>query len=539
MKRRYDVVVIGSGFGGAITAGRLAQSGLHVAILEQGQRWNKEQFPRTTGQVARTFWLPPKHGGFLEYRTFGRIDVIQGVGVGGGSLHYFNVHLRPDERIFRNGRWPKAINRAVLEPYYDLVQASLESRPLPMAGARTAPGRTTAFMDAAKRLGMRPRLVDIAVHTGPSRENHSRVAQEGCTYCGNCLLGCHVHAKNTLDITYIAAAERRHGTEVYPLHRVEGIAPVRTGYEVSFIDGSGAAPRAGKVIGTRVIVAGGALGSTELLLRCRDKLKSLPKLSPHLGQWFSGNGDFLVPFATRTRQSIDPAFGPSITAAVSAQVGDNLITVEDLGLPDPFFWYLEGLVPPSHRRLRGLLRLASAYVLRSIGLPAVGSPVDRRIDALVGDGRTLDVLPYLGMGTDAADGVMRLRRGRLDIDWRHASSRRMFNDLEALIRRISKSAGGHYQTSPLWRWPLRKLLTAHPLGGCAIGDDPRTSVADHRGEVWNYPGLYVADGAVVPSALAVNPSVTIGALAERTAFWILHDREMHGEDEAMPSRMRA
>jgi cholesterol oxidase len=135
------------------------------------------------------------------------------------------------------------------------------------------------------------------------------------------------------------------------------------------------------------------------------------------------------------------------------------------------------------------------------------------------------------MGTDAADGVMRLREGELDVAWSHRRSRRMFREMERLMKEISEAAGGRYVTSPLWRWPLRKLLTAHPLGGCRIGDDPERSVANHCGEVWGYPGLYVADGAAIPTALSVNPSLTISAVAARVAQWIVHERDMTSRDD--------
>ncbi len=133
------------------------------------------------------------------------------------------------------------------------------------------------------------------------------------------------------------------------------------------------------------------------------------------------------------------------------------------------------------------------------------------------------MLPYLGMGTDAANGRLLLRHGDIDLDWSHKRSKRMFKEMETILKKISAATGGRYATSPLWRWPLRKLLTAHPLGGCVVSDSIEHGVVDHRGLVWNYPGLYVIDGATIPTALAVNPSLTIGALAERGASLILRE----------------
>ena len=142
MKPTYDVVVVGSGFGGAITACRLAQAGRSVCILERSRRWDKTDFPRSPGEVAKSFWQDGGSYGFLEYKAFKRIDVIQGCGVGGGSLHYFNVHLRTPPDIFAQKVWPPEITRAVLDPYYDLAEEMLESQRLTPPEGREQPLRT-------------------------------------------------------------------------------------------------------------------------------------------------------------------------------------------------------------------------------------------------------------------------------------------------------------------------------------------------------------------------------------------------------------
>jgi cholesterol oxidase len=347
-----------------------------------------------------------------------------------------------------------------------------------------------------------------------------------------------VHAKNTLDITYIAAAERQHGAEVHPQHKVEGIRPATdkgTGYHVDFqvltADRRATVDR-GSVYAQKVIVAAGTLGTTELLLRCRDQLRTLPRLSAALGTRFSGNGDMLFAGAWNTKTAIDPAQGPSITAVIDCSTDEHAIHIEDLGFPDPMFWLLEGVLPPGPGRLRRALSLIGQYLTRSLGLGTAPSRITDQIGALLAGGRTNHFLPYLGMGSDAADGKLRLRDGQLDIDWSHRKSRAMFREMEKAMRRISDQTGGKYETSFLWRWPSRKLLTAHPLGGAVIGTDERDGVVNHAGEVWNYPGLYVTDGACIPSALSVNPSLTIAAVAERAATWMIHGRERAPSDPA-------
>lgn len=515
----YDVVVIGSGFGGAINACRLAQAGRSVCILERGKRWGKKDFPRTTGQVARSFWNY-KDFGLLDYDVFEKMDVIRASGVGGGSLVYFNVHIRTPKEIFDNPRWPAGVKREILDPFYDKARDMLEARPLTPPAGYVMPPRTEAFMAAARNAGRKPELMEICVYTGPERANRQGIVQEGCVYCGNCMLGCHVHAKNTLDLNYIPLAEKN-GAEVYPLHQVEKIEPLDpvegAGYRVHFrkFDSESGKSAPGSVAGRKVIVSAGALGSTEILLRCRDQHRTLPKLSQALGTKFSGNGDFLLAGTRDSNREVDPGAGPSITAGVDYSTADNKILIQDLGFPDPFLWYLESALPMP-RRLKNIGLFFGKYLMRTFGFDH-GSPLSDGANKLFQGGVTPRFLPYLGMGTDAADGRLRVSGGNLEIQWNSRRSRAMFAQIERALKELSDGAGGTYLTSILWNWPFRKLLTAHPLGGCPMSDSREEGVVDEFGEVWNYPNLYVSDGSIIPTALSVNPSATISALSERIA----------------------
>lgn len=521
MKEIYDVVVIGSGFGGAINGCRLAVAGRSVCILERGKRWGRKDFPRTTGQVARAFWNY-KDFGLLDYRAFNKIDVIQASGVGGGSLVYFNVHIRTPKEIFQDPRWPKGVKRDRLDPFYDKAKEMLEAKPLAPPPDLLMPNRTESFMAAAEGAGRRAELVDICVNTDPDKVNHYGVRQDACVYCGNCMLGCHVHAKNTLDLNYLRLAEQN-GAEIYPLHLVEKIEPVETnGYRVHFkrFDSErGGQFEPGSVVGRKVILSAGSLGSTEILLRSRDLYRTLVKLGPALGRKFSGNGDFLLAGTFESNREVDPGSGPSITAGVDYSNGKNRIYIEDLGFPDPFLWYLESALPVPNR-WRNLHLFVKKYLMRTLGLTPASAFTDGA-DKLFQGGVTPRFLPYLGMGTDAADGTMGLSDGNIDIHWSSRQSQEMFDEMESALKELSAGIGGRYKTSLLWRRPFKKLLTAHPLGGCAMADDKEHGVVNEYGEVWNYPNLYVSDGAIIPTALSVNPSATISALSERIAEHII------------------
>jgi len=202
--------------GGSIVGCRLAQAGKEVCILERGRRWSATGFPRSPSQVARDgFWdVTDGRFGVIEYRAFPRMHVIQGSGVGGGSLHYFNVHIRPPASVFDDPRWPDEVTFERLEPYYELARDMLGAEPLEPPVGRALPTRTAVFLEACESIGRPGELVPIAVHTGAPRTNpHGGVAQLPCDYSGNCAFGCATQAKNAMgrDVPAARRAPRRRG----------------------------------------------------------------------------------------------------------------------------------------------------------------------------------------------------------------------------------------------------------------------------------------------------------------------------------------
>ena len=523
MAGTYDVVVIGSGFGGAVVAARLAEAGRSVCLLERGRRWEAGEYPRTISDAEEGVWDEQRHYGFLEYKVFRRMDVVQGVGVGGGSLHYFNVHLRTPATIFDRPEWPEPLSRAVLDRYYDRVGEVMEARPLQPPAGKRMPARTEAFLDAARRAGYEAELLPIAVHTGPTRDHPiSGLVQEPCAFTADCLLGCRPRSKNSLDVTFLPLGERA-GLEIRPLHVAERIEAASDGWTVTARRLDPHHPgrsEPSEVTGANLVLAAGTLGTNELLLRARDVDRTLPRLPAALGRRYSPNGDMLFAGTMDADRRIDPSDGPSITAgALVRGRSGNLVHVQDLGFPPAFTSFADGAIPV-RKRLVSTGRAALSYLQASRGGPPF------RAALLLSGSFIPRLLPYLGMGTDAANGVFRMdRNGRLALDWDPSASMEMFREMEHVMKGLSRALGGDFLPSPPWHPPFRRLLTAHPLGGCVMSDSAATGVVDHRGEVWGHPGLFVADGSVVPGPLAVNPSLTIAALAERTAHWMVQGRE--------------
>ena len=525
----YDVIAIGSGFGGAITSCRLAEKGYKVLILERGRRWDKTNYPRRPEDP----WIwnhqhPESENGWLDFRVFENMAVAQGAAVGGGSLIYANISCEPRADIFLKG-WPKEITYSELKPHYDQVAKFMNVKKVPVG---QWPARTKLMQEAAKAIGKGDRFqqLDLAVsfddnfnydQPDPHNPLKSRrfindqgVEQGYCVHLGNCDIGCDVDAKNTLDRNYIPWAEK-YGAQVRPLHLVTNIEPVSGGYRVSYDELRGGDRASGSQTARIVVVAAGSLGSTELLLKCRDLARSLPQISTRLGCGWSSNGDFLTP-AFYPNRNVFPSRGPTITSAINfldRSEGGESFWIQDGGFPD--------------------LLIDNLQVEK--GKLDVTSPAQLLITAIQGILQSTDpvkhVMPWFAQGVDAADGTLELKRpwwsfgfGKpsLHLAWDIAKSKATIDAIVQMHERLAHATGGTPIVPITWTVD-RFLITPHPLGGCNMGATASDGVVDHRGEVFGYRNLFVADAAIIPEALGVNPSRTIGALAERIAALIVAD----------------
>lgn len=521
MHEGYDVIVIGSGFGGAVTACRLAEKGMRVLVLERGRRWDPKDYPRELGDA----WIwdqddPEDQNGWIDLRVMDDMAVAQGAGVGGGSLIYANISIDPPRGVFQQG-WPAEITFEELVPYLEKAAGMLTPSTVP---DNQLTERFKLMREAAEQIGHgdRFRKLPLAVTFDPNwsydlddpfNESHSKTwtnpfgqEQGTCVHLGNCCIGCQVKAKNTLDLNYLAVAEQHHA-EIRPLHLVKCIRPEAGGYRVEFDRLEGGRRKPGSERAKRVILGAGSFGSTEILLRSRDQYRTLPGVSSFLGRNWSSNGDFLTPAFYETRR-VSPSQGPTISCAIDfldGSVDGQQFFIEDGGFPDLFGNYLE-------EKLRHKPKGARARIV---------------VEALGRIARTRDPLekamPWFAQGIDAADGRLYLGRywyapwrRKLKLDWEIDRSEKVINAIVAMHKQLAAATGGDPFVPPTWT-VLRNLVTPHPLGGCNMGTTPSNGVVNHLGEVFGYPGLYVADGAIIPEALGLNPSKTIAALAERIA----------------------
>ncbi len=501
MKIDYDAIVIGSGFGGSINALRLAQAGKSVLVLERGRRYQPGEFPRNVRDTDRLFWQWPAQRdsrGLYEVRFFSGIATVVASGVGGGSLVYANVHIRPDKSVFEQPRWPRAFDLPRLDPYYDRVAGMLRISPVPPDPPLA---KRDAFREAARQMGR------------PIFDPDEAVDWQTCPGVGECEFGCQKGAKNTLDLTYLAEAVRL-GATVRAEMNVSHLEPAEGGYLVHATDVRDGLSTV--LSARRVVLCAGTLGTNEILLRSREVTRTLPQLSPRLGHGYSGNGDFLGSIQN-ARQELSPWVGPDVTSVMRFD-GEHPFTMAAPGLSHPVVSVLASLGQLDGRWLRWLGWLLWPFM--GTLLPwAFRSGFLSRPAAIKGPraGDPARMTNLFAIGRDNANGTLSLRNGRLDIHWPYArENAALVKAMTEAMREVNRSYGGTF--APLVTWGMfNKILTVHSLGGCHLSDSPETGVVSLQGEVHGYPGLFVADGSVIPTAIGFHPAMTISAVAELIA----------------------
>lgn len=568
----YDVIVVGSGFGGSVMTYRLAEAGLKVCLLERGQAWPPGSFPRSPLRMSKNFWNPDKrlHGMFNIW-SFKRIGGVVCSGLGGGSLIYANVLYRKPAETFKPEGWP--ISYDDLAPHYEAAEAMLNGQSYPFQedpAARTddhAPYNTTpktrAMQIAAEQLAKDDPTVDFQlpklavtfanpneppklgepIRCAPPSLHERGRTRLTCQLCGECDIGCNYGSKNTLDLTYLSAAMQLDQKPCIKTNaEVKTFEPYNDGYRVHYVDhsaavkGDAAAPQSSglkpvPLTSRFLVLAAGSFGSTYLMLKNADNFPGLNREA--LGTKFCGNGDLLTVLVRSKEQQekgaqprvLDSGYGPVITSAIRFKDMDDgalrgYYYIEDAGYPEFANWLIESANPvPLIRRGLGFARM---WLSLRLGF-ADDSDIGAKVSWLLGDCELSSTsMPLLGMGRDTADGTMRLtKKGRLAIDWDMQSSASYFGKVRKSARGIAKALHANFAENPLTY--LSRVITVHPLGGCPMGKDKTEGVVDTWGEVYGHKGFYIADGSVIPGPIGPNPSLTIAACAGRFAGHLIEE----------------
>ena len=537
----YDVIVVGSGFGGSVTALRLTEKGYRVGVLEAGRRWTRETLPKNSWDLKNYLWAP-KFGmyGIQRIHLLGNVMVLAGAGVGGGSLNYANTLYVPPKAFFDDPQWRDITDwQEELKPYYDQAQR--------MLGVRLNPTMTPSDVHlkaAAEKMGVGDsfHMAPVGVFFGDGKDAEGKAqakpgqevadpyfggagpARRACTECGECMTGCRHGAKNTLNENYLYLAEKA-GAVVHPMTTVVSITDdSQGGYAVATLptdrknrtkDGEGRLFKA-----RRVVIAAGTYGTQTLLHRMKAG-GQLPYLSPKLGELTRTNSEALVGAQTDNRRyrkatgepKVDFTRGVAITSSIHPDENTHIEPVR-YGKGSNSMGGLSILqVPYAEGRSRVGSWLANAarhplLVLRSLSNRRWS---ERTIIGLVMQSLDNSLTTYLkqdGVGK----GLLTARQGHGAPNPKQIkAASQAASVIAADINGFAGSNVGELMGTP---------LTAHFLGGCPIGDSPETGVIDPYHRLYGHPGVSVVDGAAVSANLGVNPSLTITAQAERAmSYW--------------------
>ncbi|MBW2529514.1 MAG: GMC family oxidoreductase [Deltaproteobacteria bacterium] len=511
----YDFVVVGSGFGGSVSALRLAQKGYRVAVIEEGRRFGPDDFPETTWD-ARRYHFMPRLGchGIQRMDLLRHALVVGGAGVGGGSLVYGNTLFEPLAPFFELPRIRSLGGAATLRPYYELCRRMMGVTPNPrlfepdrlLRETAGEYGRAETFTPSPVGVffgdSERPTADPYFLGEGPARQ--------GCNCCGGCFVGCRYDAKNSLDRNYLYLAEQL-GVEVIPQVKVTAVEAVRDGFVVHSRDSTTLGLRRRRTYrAEQVVVAAGVMGSLRLLLRSQ-RLGGLPRLSGRLGFDVRTNSESILgvmaPPGTDFSKGIAASSSVFPDEHTQVQADRYPAGSDTMGLLSTLLVPGDGLLPRPVRWLGEKLRhpwvAAQAVSPRGFAQRSIVLVVMQDLDSSF---RLVERrLPFggavLGSEADAAP---------------IPSYIPIANDFaERLARRV-----GGVALSSITEVLLDAPATAHILGGCVIGDGPEEGVVDSQHRAFGHPGLRVADGSVIPANLGVNPALSILAFAERAMSFV-------------------
>jgi len=525
-ERDFDFIVIGSGFGGSVSALRLTEKGYRVAVMEMGLRWSPDNLPRTNWKIWRWIWRPELAlRGFFNITPFRHVMILHGCAVGGGSITYAATSLIPRDSIWDRGSW------AGLAPWKQEMPAhyATAERMLGITENRILGPADQILKHAADGSGIGPTFyrTKVAVLEGPEGQAGGTPCPDPyfggagpdratCIGCGGCMMGCRYNAKNTLDKNYLYLAERR-GARIFAATRVVDVRPLNgkqdgtDGYEVHTVRSTALFARKPHRFTCRgVVFAASALGTMDLLFRSKES-GSMPRISDQLGRRVRTNAESLIGVRV-PRSPLDLSLGIAIGSGVYLDE----------------YTHIEATRYPAGSDAMGLL--ATVLTDGKSGRTRILSWLKAMLDSFLRHPlRTVRCMHPFGFASESMillcmqslDGHIDMKLGR---PWFWPFRKLLMSHGQRIptyipqandfARRVAALAGGtpmSMVTEVLFDVPG----TAHILGGCAIGGSPGEGVVDARNRLFGYRNAYVCDGSVIAANLGVNPSLTICALAER------------------------
>jgi cholesterol oxidase len=527
----YDVVIVGSGFGGSVAALRLTEKGYRVAVIEAGRRFADDEFAKTSWDLRRYLWAPQVGCyGIQRIHMLSDVMVLAGAGVGGGSLVYANTLYRPLRPFYADKQWSHITDwESELAPHYDRA-----SRMLGVVTNPTVTPSDVVMREVAKDMGVAESYhpTPVGVYFGKPGQNAkdpyfggAGPERTGCTECGSCMTGCRVGAKNTLVKNYLYLAEQA-GAKVIPLTTVTAVRPRGDSFEVD-IRKTGTTSRTFRhtLTAGRVVLAAGTWGTQNLLHEMRDS-KTLPKLSDKLGELTRTNSEAIIGAG---RATVDPQRNFSKGVAITSSIHpDDTTHIEPVryGKGSNAMSLLQTIATDGASavpRWRQAVTFMLKHPVHTAHLLNGHRWSERTVILLVMQSLDNSITTYTKRGL--------FGRRKYTSKQGHGEPNPIFIPAgheanQRTAEHIGGIAGG------TWGEIFDIPLTAHFIGGAAIGTDPASGVIDPYHRVFNYPGLSIVDGTAITANLGVNPSLTIAAQAERAfSFW-----PNKGEADARPAQ---
>jgi cholesterol oxidase len=539
----FDFIVIGSGFGGSVSAHRLTEKGYRVAVIEMGRRWTPENLPRTSWSIRRWFWRPKLAlRGFFNMRFFRHVTILHGCAVGGGSITYATTMLRPPDKIWDMGSWAGLADwKREMPQHYETASRMLGVIENRILGPSDRLLKKVADATGVGHTFYRTNAAVLEPHEG---EQGGQVvpdpffggegpARTTCIACGGCMMGCRHGAKNTLDLNYLYLAEK-HGARVFPETRVVDVKPLApqpdgsAGYEVHTVRSTSLFGRGKRRFTARgVVFSASSLGTMELMFHLKEK-GSLPAISNQLGRFVRTNSESLIGVRI-PRHKDDLSKGIAIGSGIFIDEHTHIEAVRYPGGSDAMS--LLATILTGGRP--GPIRILSW--IRNLFASAFRHPI-----------RTFMIFQPFGWARESVILLcMQALEAHIDMCWKRlwfwpfrkflaSRGQKVPTYIPAANEFAKKFAAltGGVAMSMLPEILFNVPSTAHCLGGCVIGSSRSSGVVDARNRVFGYQNMYICDGSVVSANLGVNPSLTITALSERAMTFIPPAAENQWHDTA-------